>query len=68
MDHLPKLIVDSYDLLIDDGFSDEHLIATIPSLSTLFVDITNHLAYADLPLDLTYYRKKKFFHNIRSYF
>ncbi|XP_042460227.1 uncharacterized protein K02A2.6-like [Zingiber officinale] len=56
-----------FDLLINDVFPDEHLLAINFEGIPWYVDFVNYLASRVLPPNLTWQQKKKFFSDIKHY-
>jgi len=67
-DHLFRLIVESHDALIDDAFPDEHLMAISTGQAPWLTNFANFLASRILPHDLSSHQRKKFLHDIKTYF
>ena len=51
--HISRPVVMMQDLLIDDAFPEDHLLAVALGVAPRFADIDNYLACGVLPLDLT---------------
>lgn len=54
--------------LINDSFPDEQLLLVENLSLPWYADYVNYLASGILPPDLSYQQKKKFLHDVKSYF
>jgi len=68
VDHLSRLIVENHDTPIDDAFPDEHLMGIQSGPAPWFANYANHRASGILPHDLSFHQKKKFLHDVKTYF